>query len=79
MNTLKVPKSNIDTIRSELRKDLCSTDELTPIDISEARRVMGPSADHMSDTEVQDMIYNLTAIARSFVRAAQKHEIFMVH
>lgn len=42
---------------------------LEPISISEARRVMGRAADDMTDEEIEEAIYNLTAIARSFLGA----------
>lgn len=45
---------------------------LEPISISEARKVMGKAADDMTDEEIEEAIYNLTAIARSFLSSVLK-------
>lgn len=42
---------------------------LEPISISEARKIMGSSADDMTDKEIEEAVYNLTAIARSFLKS----------
>lgn len=49
-------------------------DDPTLISVSEARRIMGDLSVSLSDTEIQEIIYNLTAIARTYVRSSfQNH------
>lgn len=77
MNAETVPQVNEEVIVNDLRRELFVVGELTPIAVKEARRIMGSDADCMSDIEVETMIYNLTAIARSFVRSFPKYETFI--
>lgn len=46
------------------------------ISVREARMIMGDGAEEMSDEEVQEAIYNLTSIARQYIRLVPKYQVF---
>lgn len=45
--------------------------ELAPISIEEARRIMGDASLDLSNDEVQNLIYDLTFIARDYIRSSK--------
>lgn len=51
-----------------------SKEELQPISIAEARRIMGSPSQEMTDEGVENLIYNLTFIARMYVRKGSINE-----
>jgi len=53
---------------SELALGLERIDTLRLVSIAEARRIMGAQAKKMTDKEIEDAIYNLTIIARTFIQ-----------
>ncbi len=53
------------------RFDATKPDE-SYISIGEARQVMGPESDGMTDEEVQRAIYDFTAIIRQYIKAVPK-------
>lgn len=40
--------------------------------VAEARRIMGGASDSMSNDEIEKAIYDLTAIARSYIKSVLK-------
>lgn len=46
------------------------------ISVHEARIIMGDGAEEMSDEEVQEAIYNLTSIARQYIKLVPRHQVF---
>jgi len=47
-------------------------EDVTRISVAEARRIMGKTSDSMSDDMVQKAIYDLTAIARAYIKSSSK-------
>jgi hypothetical protein len=47
-------------------------EEATYISIAEARRIMGKGSRSMTDEEIEKAIYNLTYIAREYIKSVPK-------
>lgn len=56
-----------------LASELNAVGELAPISIREAKRIIGDSIGELTDEDIQSMIFDLTAIARSYIRSVPKY------
>jgi len=48
------------------------SEELAYLPIPEARKIMGVDTDTMTDAEIELIVYNLTSIARAYLRTVLK-------
>jgi hypothetical protein len=46
--------------------------ELAYLPVSDARKIMGEDADVMTDEDIELAVYNLTSIARAYLRSVLK-------
>lgn len=56
-----------------LASELNAVGELAPISVREAKRIIGDSIGGLTNEDVQIMIFDLTAIARSYIRSVPKY------
>lgn len=47
--------------------------ELAPLSIFEARKIIGLAGDVLSDSELENLIYDLTLIARNYIKSVPKY------
>lgn len=51
-----------------------SKEQLQPISLAEARGILGDASEDMSDAEIENLVYNLTFLARSYVQESSIYE-----
>lgn len=52
---------------------ICEGEVKQPVTIAMAKKIMGASAKNLSDEEIEELIINLTAIARTYIKAVPKY------